>query len=209
MRTTQYCFLNTHWNKISSSDLLPNCVFKPEGILWFNYINCFVKQNKSTNDWQNRVWMIMLFWWIKGKRKFILDYTLRRAIAQFQANKERCDCILFQYSFINKSKGYRLNPHHEKIISMIPILIQMLRRKFSGQLYGVWWRNIHYCATDYFQIVHSNFPLLIVLISGEILIWIAKGLLQNTESSYRCFIFIKIFKEGPEMSRFLFPGCSS
>lgn len=31
------------WNKISSSDLLPDCVFKPKGIQ-FNYTNCFVKQ---------------------------------------------------------------------------------------------------------------------------------------------------------------------
>lgn len=57
-----------------------------------------------------------------------MDNTLKRAITQFQANKERCGCILFPYSFINQSKDYRLNLDPKKIMSMIPILIQMFRR---------------------------------------------------------------------------------
>lgn len=57
--------------------------------------------------------MTMLFWWIKRKAKFILDNTLgkkkkKKAILQFQVNKEGCDCILFGYSFRNQMKVYRL-----------------------------------------------------------------------------------------------------
>lgn len=40
--------MKRYWNKISSSDLLPDCVFKPTGITEFYYINCFVKQDMKS-----------------------------------------------------------------------------------------------------------------------------------------------------------------
>lgn len=57
-----------------------------------------------------------------------MDNTLRRAILQFQANKEGCDCILFGYSFKNQSQVYRLNLDSRKFSAMIPNLIHLLRR---------------------------------------------------------------------------------
>lgn len=68
-----------------------------------------------------------------------MDNTLKRAILQFQANKEGCDSILCGYSFKNQSKAYRVNPDPTKARAVIPVHIHGmgLEKVSRSALWGV------------------------------------------------------------------------
>lgn len=65
-----------------------------------------------------------------------MDNTLKRAILQFQANKEGCDSILCGYTFKNQSKAYRVNPDPTTVRAVIPVHTHGLRKSFQVHTMG-------------------------------------------------------------------------